>query len=107
MDSRPGRADASRVQFLRDRDHAPTAARADALDEWNEVGRKAVGFRLLGIPSDLSGLTDVCWVTKGCALCLLGSQGTTGAFGDQAPFLFGQGGVQVQHERVGVRAELG
>jgi len=38
---------------------------------------------------------------------LLDSQRHAGAFGDQAPLFLGERGIEVEHERVGICAELG
>jgi hypothetical protein len=65
-----------------------------------------VGSRYQRDTTYFAGLADVAWIAQLAPACLPDCQRCFGALGDQASLLLGQGGVEVEHERIGVAAEF-
>ena len=69
--------------------------------------RTLVGGGSQRISPKVAGLTEIGWIAELRPARLPDRQGCLCALGDQPTFLFSEGGVEVQHKRIGITAHLG
>jgi hypothetical protein len=105
--SASGSANTSIIQRLRYGAMVGRSSRLYLLDDGKDVGGEGVRCLPVCRYALCLSICEVCSVSQCSALRLLLSQSSSGPVSDQGSLFFGQCGVDVQHERVGVRAQLG
>src|SRR5215216_5205654 len=80
---------------------------AESSDDGQNVARKLIGNGSLNVPPELARFGDVAAIAEQSPIRLPCCQSSLGPLRDQAPLLFGEGRVEVEHERIGVAAEFG
>ena len=103
----PGGPDPASIEGCGDAAKADHAATPDLYDYGGDILGEPPCFFGCTRSTLQSGLGQVRRVTKPGTLFFAGLQGCAGSFGDHPTLLLGQGGIDVQHERVDVGAELG
>src|SRR5215208_6094254 len=77
---------------------------AQGIDHWQDVARELIGNSALNSAPEFAGFSDVARVAELSASGFPCRQCRPGPLRDQAPLLFGEGRVEVEHERIGVAA---
>ena len=103
----PCRADASRVQGLSNGAAGFSSAGLYLTGDRQYIRGKSLGPGSVGNSAKGLSLAQIGPVPRRCALRLLGCSGGAGAVCNHAPLFLGQGGIDVQHEGVSIRAQLG
>src|SRR5882724_403466 len=75
---------------------------ADGTDDRQRVGGEQRGVFNLSLAALCGGIRSIPRIAKLGTLCLPGSQSGSCALGNEPALLLGQGGVEVQHEGIGI-----
>ena len=101
------RPNPSRIQDGSDAAHISDASFADSLDDRQGIGSEQL--RILGL-SLSAKRSRFCWIAlipQANSSSLLGRQGRACPLCNEPAFLLGQCSIEVQHERIGIDAQLG
>ncbi len=79
----------------------------DALDDRQDVRGEPVGFDDLSFPPERGGFAGIGAVAQPGTPSLAGGERGPRSFTDQASLFLSQGGIEVEHERVGIGPKLG